>query len=278
MKYIWCEDTGSGFFFWQQINNAFFDGKYIVKCSNGIDDLVKDIASVQNNENQYLVCFDNCTDNHAVASRVSALRKLERTSKNITLVQYICFEQVILSSTEILRFLPNIANDVRYSIVKQHVANDYTDVNQLLNLCKLANIPSIQYKTSERFFRPILEDNAIVSSNRITVFKNNKPIPFDKTVMHHHYIYKGSWSRCWSTDCTPNCPAEYCWKTQYDCINCKNPIKNSTCIQSETYDNSGRKYEEAMQCDRDAQCIPKKQKERIKMLFGNSILKSMLPI
>ncbi len=46
MKYIWCEDSNSGFFFWKQINKVFFEDEYEVRCSNGIDKLVEDIATV----------------------------------------------------------------------------------------------------------------------------------------------------------------------------------------------------------------------------------------
>lgn len=78
MKYIVCEDTRSGYFFWQQINQVFFNGECIVKAKRGIGDLLKFVSSVAGDENSYLVCFDNCTDNKELRNSVSALRKIER--------------------------------------------------------------------------------------------------------------------------------------------------------------------------------------------------------
>ncbi|WP_455902322.1 hypothetical protein [Clostridium sp.] len=31
MKYLWTEDTGAGFHFWQMVNQIFFDGELIVE-------------------------------------------------------------------------------------------------------------------------------------------------------------------------------------------------------------------------------------------------------
>ena len=31
MKYLWTEDTGAGFHFWQMVNRIFFDGELIVE-------------------------------------------------------------------------------------------------------------------------------------------------------------------------------------------------------------------------------------------------------
>ncbi len=211
-----------------------------------------------------MVCFDNCTDNKELVSGVSALRKLERQSDNIVLVNYICFEQVVVSSSEITKFIPYIENDRRYHIARQHIETDYTDVNVLRELCKLSQLPKIQYVTTERFFRPLLEENAIVSKVRTTrLASNNRSLPFEKIVMCHHYIHKGSWSRCWTEDCSPDCPDDYCWKTQYDCSDCMMPIDNHTCMRSEKYSGDVRKYEEALQCNREIEQIPGEQKERI---------------
>lgn len=93
--------------------------------------------------------------------------------------------------------------------------------------------------------------------------------------MCHHYICKGSWSRCWSTDCVDGCPEKYCWKTNVDCTYCNDKILNHTCFKNESYDNVKRKYEEEVKCSRS---LPLTQKERIRILFQNSIIKDIISV
>ena len=87
-------------------------------------------------------------DKYFKKAKVAWYHILERTSNNIVLVQYICFEQVLISSPEITRFIPDIANDRRYNIAKQHIAKDYTDVSELISLCKSFAIPKKQQRDS----------------------------------------------------------------------------------------------------------------------------------
>lgn len=125
MKYIWCEDKGSGYYFWYIINQVYLDNKFIVETKEGITNLVKEVNNVKGNSNQYLICFDRSSDNKELKPFIAELINIEKNYSNIVLINYICFEQMILSSKEIGRFIPNIQIDARYSIIQQHISYDY---------------------------------------------------------------------------------------------------------------------------------------------------------
>ena len=59
MKYLWTEDTGSGFHFWQLANELLFDHQLIVeskKSNQGILDAVLDLKPEA--EDIYYIAFD----------------------------------------------------------------------------------------------------------------------------------------------------------------------------------------------------------------------------
>lgn len=272
MRYIWCEDEGSGFYFWWLINKAMLDSKYKVVQKHGIANLVEEVSTILNDGNSYIICFDNSPDNIKLKPDIERLRKFNNTADNIVLVDYICFEQVVLSSDNIAEFFPEISNDTRYHIVRQHFAMDYTDTSLLEKLwVQAGNIK--KYGTAERFFKPVLEDNCTVSAINTTRIVNGKVKPFLKKVMLHHYICKGAWSVCWLTDCVPDCPNKYCWKSEQDCIECNEIVRNHSCKKSESYNDSERKFEELKECSRE---LPTKLYDRVKLLFEKSIISNYI--
>lgn len=269
MDYILCEDSKAGYFFWHEINRVFFKSKYQVQSSNGIAELYAKIEKINFNtsKSKYLLCIDCCMDNVEVKPFIMKLRKIcMKYPDKLFMTDYICFEQMVLSSPKINLFLNGICNNKNYIKVMQHISSDYTDVNEFVKLFGLSNN---KHATSEKMIASILQGCCIVKKDRI--MRNDKP--FDKLIFKHNYITKESWSKCWLTDCINGCPEKLCWKTKYDCDVCNQPMSNSSCIKSETYNHSDRKFEEELHCDRK---LPIKMTDRIKLLFEGSILSKMM--
>lgn len=269
MDYILCEDSKAGYFFWQEINQVFFNSEYVVQPSKGIADLYKKVEKIDfdKSKRKYLLCVDCCMDNEKVKPYIMKLRKLcTKYNNKLFMTDYICFEQMVLSSPTLGMFIPGIENNINYIKAKQHIDSDYTNVNDFLNIFQISNK---KYTTSEKLIATILQECCIV--NKTIVDKNGRN--FEKIIVKHNYIIKESWSKCWLTDCIKGCPENICWKTKYDCETCNQPLANSSCIKSESYNNSKRKFEEEVDCDR---ALPMKLRDRIKLLFEGSILTKMI--
>ena len=59
MKYLWTEDTGAGFHFWQLVNRMFFHGELVVeskKSNQGILDALFQMTLKEGDT--YYIAFD----------------------------------------------------------------------------------------------------------------------------------------------------------------------------------------------------------------------------
>ena len=99
MKYIWTEDTGAGFHFWELANEYLFHGGFVVesKGSNqGILDAAREL--VPNDGDKYYLAFDIVYDNMDVMNKYLELRELEAVyPEQIVILDMVCFEYLILS-------------------------------------------------------------------------------------------------------------------------------------------------------------------------------------
>ena len=77
MKYIWTEDTGAGFHFWELVNKYLFQDEFAVlsKGSNqGVLDAVRQL--VPKADDRYYLAFDIVYDNMDVMNKYLELREL----------------------------------------------------------------------------------------------------------------------------------------------------------------------------------------------------------
>lgn len=106
MKYIWTEDTGAGLHFWELANEYLFQGKFVVesKGSNqGILDAVRQL--VPKADDRYYLAFDTVYDNMDVMNKYLELRELVAVySKQIAILDMICFEHIILSFSKLIEW------------------------------------------------------------------------------------------------------------------------------------------------------------------------------
>lgn len=106
MKYIWTEDTGADFHFWELANEHLFQGEFVVesKGSNqGILDAVRQL--VPNEGDKYYLAFDIVYDNMDVMNKYLELRELVAVyPKQIVILDVICFEYIILSFGKLIEW------------------------------------------------------------------------------------------------------------------------------------------------------------------------------
>lgn len=268
-KFILCEDNRSGAYFWELINQVFLNRRYTVIPGTGISDLVNTVAGIKEDGNTYVICFDSCPDNPDVDESAAKIRRAEKAHKNIFVVEYICFEQVILSSVEAIKFFPELKTNKLFNIMVESLKTDYMDTKNLEKALKENKINKGFYGSSERLMAMILEQVCKISDERVQIH-NGQNVKVKKMI--HHFISKNEWSRCWATDCFGGCPEDVCWQPRIACSGCENPISSSTCSKCITYDNHDRRYWEVEECTRAEQGLPEELEERVRLLFGSSIL------
>lgn len=280
MYYILCEDGSSGFYFWYLINRYMLNNKYNVETTHGISNMVTKLLNVSmDNNDKYFLCIDNSYDNIEVQENLAKIDSIIlKNPHSIRKINYIAFEQALVSSDSFLKYFRLSSNrDVRlYNLLYMHSKLNYSDYEKLI---ELLDNDKIDFSTTERIFNKILERASTKEKFKETLTINGRKKKFDKYIMYHHYITKGAWSECWTTDCISGCPERFCWKSsakldnQYvDCINCNSSIKgNMSCLDGKLTPGKIRKFEEYVTCDRDN--IPDKLEDRVRDLFENSILK-----
>lgn len=106
MLYLWTEDTGAGFHYWQLANKYLFHSELVVesKGSNqGILDAVRALEPEKND--MYYIAFDLVYDNMDIVNKYQELREtVKRYQEQIIILDMICFEYIILSFTKLVEW------------------------------------------------------------------------------------------------------------------------------------------------------------------------------
>lgn len=97
-KYVWCEDSGSGFLFWEHIFHSLYP-EMIVESKNNNSGLRKAVEKISDTENDYYLIIDSAIDNLDVLRELQRLKQTIKDKDNIRLISIPSFEFVILSFT-----------------------------------------------------------------------------------------------------------------------------------------------------------------------------------
>ncbi len=159
MKYIWTEDTGAGFHFWELANRYLFQGLYTVesKGSNqGILDAVRQL--IPDREDKYYLAFDIVYDNMNVMNKYLELKELAAMyPKQIVILDIICFEHIILSLSNLIKWTgtgkkDKIAmRDAILSVIKDHKI----DISKIVDRKTLEYLMGFKKYSTERVIKAV---------------------------------------------------------------------------------------------------------------------------
>ena len=77
----------------------------IVESKKNNSELVKSVKTLQDEENKYIIVFDNSFDNLQVVMEQKRLKKYANEQKNVCLLDIICFEYILLEFTELIEWI-----------------------------------------------------------------------------------------------------------------------------------------------------------------------------
>ena len=95
-NFIWCEDAGSGYQFWNTLFKAVYPRMSVVS-QKGNSRLSKSAEQISDDGNTYYIMIDTAIDNPDVLREMSRLKKSISGKNNIRLIKIHSFEFALLS-------------------------------------------------------------------------------------------------------------------------------------------------------------------------------------
>ena len=83
-KYVWCEDSASGFEFWKNIFKVI-NPEFTVQTKRNNTELRKAASRIEADGNEYYILIDSSVDNHDVVREVKKLKECVEQKENIHL-------------------------------------------------------------------------------------------------------------------------------------------------------------------------------------------------
>ena len=104
--FLWIEDRKgkASYIFWGNFMKQLYQD-VIVESKKNNSELVKSVKTLQDEENKYIIVFDNSFDNLQVVMEQKRLKKYANEQKNVCLLDIICFEYILLEFTELIEWI-----------------------------------------------------------------------------------------------------------------------------------------------------------------------------
>lgn len=111
-KYIWCEDTGSGFQFWQAVF-AVIDKEILVQSKGNNTRLRYSASKISDDGNQYFIIIDNDVDNADMLRELKRLKQETKAKNNVRMINIHSFEYVLLSFKKLEEWVFAAADELK---------------------------------------------------------------------------------------------------------------------------------------------------------------------
>ena len=143
MRYLWTEDTGSGFHFWKLVNQLFFDNEFIVESKGGNQGLLDAVIGLDiKYDDKYYIAFDYIVDNQDIRNKYRILKSVaSRSEGKIVILDMICFEYLILAFDQLITWTGTGKTDK----IKIREAILVAIENHRIDLSKIADEKTLQY-------------------------------------------------------------------------------------------------------------------------------------
>lgn len=186
--YLWIEDRKekSSYIFWQTFMGQLCP-EIVVESKKNNSELVKAVKALEDNENRYVIVFDNSFDNLQVTMEQKLLRKYAKAKNNVLLMDIICFEYILLEFKDLVEWI--YASDDEFLTKRKNaiVARE--------KLVKTIQNGELNYKD----IREILEYNENVDNYNVEQL--SAKILFDLTRNTGFEVSKSNIGECWIKSC-----------------------------------------------------------------------------
>lgn len=186
--YLWIEDRKdkSSYIFWQTFMGQLCP-EIVVESKKNNSELVKAVKALEDNENRYVIIFDNSFDNLQVTMEQKLLRKYAKPKNNVLLMDIICFEYILLEFKDLVEWI--YASDDEFLTKRKNA------IAAREKLVKTIQNGELNYKD----IREIVEYNANVDNYNIEQL--SAKILFDLTRNTGFEVSKSNIGECWIKSC-----------------------------------------------------------------------------
>ena len=158
MTYLWTEDSGSGCKFWEFMKDELFPQIEVSSKENN-QKLLDAVDCMQDN-NFYIIAFDRSLDNPFIKDKWIQLKHKVKDRKNVLLLPFICFEQIILQFKNFDAWVQSNKSKTLHirDVVLKNIKDGYIDFESINDQETLDYISRIKFLTSERLLKSLLSD------------------------------------------------------------------------------------------------------------------------
>lgn len=186
--YLWIEDrkNKASYIFWETLMKQM-NPNVIVESKNNNSELIKAVKTLVDNENQYIIVFDNAFDNVQVCMEHKKLKKIVEMKKNVILLDLICFEYILLEFDKLIEWI--------YAIEDEFIEKRAVAILARQKLIETLKSNDVNYK----IIQEVIEyDNNLESHN---IEKLSAKLLFDLTRNTGFEVSKGRIGDCWIKSC-----------------------------------------------------------------------------
>lgn len=186
--YLWIEDREekSSYIFWQTFVGQLYP-EIVVESKKNNSELVKAVKVLEDNENRYVIVFDNSFDNPQVAMEQKMLRKYVKVKNNVLLMDIICFEYILLEFKDLVEWI--------YAIDDEFLTKRKNAIVAREKLVKTIQNGELNYKG----IREIIEYNENIDNYNVEQL--SAKILFDLTRNTGFEVSKSNIGECWIKSC-----------------------------------------------------------------------------
>ncbi len=186
--FLWIEDRKgkASYTFWENFMKQLCPD-VIVESKKNNSELVKAVKTLQDEENKYIIVFDNAFDNLQVVMEQKRLKKYVNEKENVFLLNIICFEYLLLEFKELIEWIYAPEDEFLQKRVKAIAARH--------KLVESLQDDNLDYKG----IREVVEYDKNIEEYNIEQL--SAKLLFDLTRNTGFEVSKGALGECWIKSC-----------------------------------------------------------------------------
>ncbi len=159
----------------------------IVESKKNNSELVKSVKTLKDQENKYIIVFDNAFDNPQVYQEQKSLKKYAETKSNVLLMEIICFEYILLEFNKLIDWI--------YAPNDEFLEKRASAIQARKMLIDAIQSENSGYKSIQEI---VLYDSNIHDHN---IEKLSAKLLYDLTRNTGFEVSKGTIGECWIKSC-----------------------------------------------------------------------------
>ena len=186
--YLWIEDRvgKAGYTFWKTLMQQILPNVAVESKKNN-SELVKAVKTLKDQDSKYIIVFDNAFDNPQVYQEQRRLKKYAETKKNVSLINIICFEYVLLEFAQLIDWI--------YAPEDEFLIKRVKAIQARKKLIEAIQTENLNYKTIQEI---VTYDSRF---NEHNIEKLSAKLLYDLTRNTGFEVSKGTIGECWIKSC-----------------------------------------------------------------------------